>query len=197
MRVKLLTLTDALKLEYAKPKRHTVSSTDGRYCSVNVVCMSSVLIGCFASISAVSTAHEDGVLRLAIEGNIAAGKSTFLQILAKELNFLVVPEPLSKWQSVNADTESFSFSQKSGGNLLEMFYSDAKRWAYTFQSYAFLSRYASTILVCGTSTQYRMRAQLRPFEDFEVRWPSACARQLNPLNRVPVQEREQSGPMNL
>ena len=31
-------------------------------------------------------------------------------------------------------------SQRSGGNLLDLFYKDSKRWAYTFQSYAFLSR---------------------------------------------------------
>ncbi len=28
----------------------------------------------------------------------------------------------------------------TGGNLLDMFYRDPHRWAYTFQAYAFLSR---------------------------------------------------------
>ena len=30
--------------------------------------------------------------------------------------------------------------KKAGGNLLELFYNDPKRWSYTFQSYALLSR---------------------------------------------------------
>lgn len=37
--------------------------------------------------------------RLAIEGNIGAGKSTLLSLLAQSVDFLVVPEPLSKWQA--------------------------------------------------------------------------------------------------
>ena len=39
--------------------------------------------------------------------------------------------------------ESFTNSQKSGGNLLGLFYQDSERWAYTFQTYAFLSRMKS------------------------------------------------------
>ena len=38
------------------------------------------------------------------------------------------------------DTEELTMSQKSGGNLLQMFYDDISRWSYTFQSYALLSR---------------------------------------------------------
>ena len=36
--------------------------------------------------------------RIAIEGNIGAGKSTLLSLLARSVDFLVVPEPLNKWQ---------------------------------------------------------------------------------------------------
>ena len=74
-------------------------------------------------------------LRIAMEGNIAAGKSTLLRLLEDELDYIAVPEPLSKWQEVGADG-----SKPSGGNLLELFYKDPKRWGYTFQTYAFLSR---------------------------------------------------------
>ena len=38
-------------------------------------------------------------------------------------------EPVDQWQRVAA-----------GENLLERFYKDTKRWAYTFQSYAFITR---------------------------------------------------------
>lgn len=64
-----------------------------------------------------------------IEGNIGAGKTTFLRIMQKYLNVQVVFEPLDKWQSVGG-TE----------NLLQKFYEDTSRWAYTFQTYAFVTR---------------------------------------------------------
>ena len=37
-------------------------------------------------------------LRIALEGNIAAGKSTLLRVLEDSLDYIAVPEPLSKWQ---------------------------------------------------------------------------------------------------
>lgn len=64
-----------------------------------------------------------------VEGNIGAGKSTFLRLAQRHLNVGVVLEPHEKWQQVGAT-----------GNLLDNFYLDPKRWAYTFQSYAFITR---------------------------------------------------------
>jgi deoxyadenosine/deoxycytidine kinase len=66
---------------------------------------------------------------LVIEGNIGAGKSTLLGMLNKMLNVNIIPEPLAKWQNV-----------ESSGDLLNLFYTDTPRWAYTFQTYAFLTR---------------------------------------------------------
>lgn len=66
---------------------------------------------------------------LIVEGNIGAGKSTFLNILRDSLNVQVVYEPHEKWQNIGGTQ-----------NLLEMFYKDTQRWAYTFQSYAFVTR---------------------------------------------------------
>lgn len=64
-----------------------------------------------------------------IEGNIGAGKSTFVSKISQLLDIEPVFEPCDKWQDV-----------KGRGNILEAFYQDGKRWAYTFQSYAFISR---------------------------------------------------------
>ncbi|MBA2307109.1 deoxynucleoside kinase [Candidatus Dependentiae bacterium] len=64
----------------------------------------------------------------AVEGNIGAGKSTFLTIIRTFLNARVVMEPHEKWQNVG------------GHNLLDKFYADSSRWAYTFQMYAFITR---------------------------------------------------------
>jgi len=69
---------------------------------------------------------------LVIEGNIGAGKSTFLKIIKEKLSIDVVYEPTDKWQREGKED-----------NLLDLFYKDTKRWAYTFQSYAFISRIQS------------------------------------------------------
>jgi deoxyadenosine/deoxycytidine kinase len=71
---------------------------------------------------------------LVVEGNIGAGKSTFLRMLKDNLDLDVIFEPTDKWQKVGED-----------GNLLDLFYKDIKRWAYTFQSYAFITRVQSLI----------------------------------------------------
>lgn len=77
-------------------------------------------------------------VKLAVEGNIGAGKSTFLNIMSDgqlELQDIVeiVPEPVDEWRRV-----------KNGGdepiNLLDRFYQDPKRYAYTFQHYVLLTR---------------------------------------------------------
>lgn len=65
-----------------------------------------------------------------VEGNIGAGKSTFVKILAEYLEACPIFEPSKQWQHVPGD----------GGNLLDAFYKDIKRWAYTFQTYAFVTR---------------------------------------------------------
>lgn len=63
-----------------------------------------------------------------VEGNIGAGKSTFLRRLQDSLHVEIVYEPHHKWQNVG------------GENVLDYFYKDTQRWAYTFQTYAFVSR---------------------------------------------------------
>ncbi len=64
-----------------------------------------------------------------VDGNIGAGKSTFLRLVGEHIQIQIVPEPHEKWQRVGGDD-----------NLLHKFYSDTHRWAYTFQSYAFVTR---------------------------------------------------------
>lgn len=63
-----------------------------------------------------------------VEGNIGAGKSTFMKVVGARLNAEIVYEPHTAWQNID------------GENLLEAFYRDGNRWAYTFQTYAFLTR---------------------------------------------------------
>lgn len=75
-----------------------------------------------------STFRHSNKINLIIEGNIGAGKSTFLRLLANALDVQPVFERHDKWQDVG------------GGNLLDHFYQDTQRWGYTFQTYAFVSR---------------------------------------------------------
>ena len=51
-----------------------------------------------------------------------------LKMLRQYFNIQVVYEPHEKWQDVK------------GENLLDQFYRDGNRWAYTFQTYAFITR---------------------------------------------------------
>ncbi|XP_051793683.1 deoxynucleoside kinase [Acanthochromis polyacanthus] len=88
--------------------------------------------------------------KVSIEGNIAAGKSTFVHLLeAASDDWEVIPEPVGKWCNVQNDSDDIyqdlSSSQKSGGNLLQMLYNKPSRWSYTFQSYACLSRVRSQL----------------------------------------------------
>jgi deoxyadenosine/deoxycytidine kinase len=78
-----------------------------------------------------------------VEGNIAVGKTTFLELLSQaHPEYHIVHEPLVRWQNVSEGEEEsgLSCSQENGGNLLKLFYDDQKRWGYTFQTYACISR---------------------------------------------------------
>ncbi|KQK06098.1 hypothetical protein BRADI_2g24390v3 [Brachypodium distachyon] len=74
-------------------------------------------------------------LTFCVEGNISVGKSTFLQRIANETIELrdlveIVPEPVAKWQDVGPDHF----------NILDAFYAEPQRYAYTFQNYVFVTR---------------------------------------------------------
>jgi len=56
----------------------------------------------------------------------AAGKSTFIELIALELNASIVPEPLSDWTNLQGKGQG-----RIGANLLAEFYADPKKWAYT------------------------------------------------------------------
>lgn len=79
-------------------------------------------------------AHKSKTKLIVVEGNIGTGKSTLLNILAQNIKVNLIPEPTKKWQQVGQSE-----------NLLDLFYKDIPRWAYTFQSYAFLTRVHATI----------------------------------------------------
>lgn len=67
-----------------------------------------------------------------LDGNIGVGKSTLLKQIAQQFpEILIIQEPVDVWTALkNSD----------GQNLLELFYKDKQRYAYTFQNAAILSR---------------------------------------------------------
>lgn len=69
---------------------------------------------------------------ISLDGNIGAGKSTLLAEIRKSIpEIYVVDEPVGQWTALK---------NESGKNLLELFYEDKRRWAYSFQNCAILTR---------------------------------------------------------
>lgn len=72
-----------------------------------------------------------------VDGNIASGKSTFINMLHRRLRALgyrvtVVREPVDQWET---------------SGILQKFYDDKKRWSYTFQTEVFTSRIMENVLM--------------------------------------------------
>jgi deoxyadenosine/deoxycytidine kinase len=72
-----------------------------------------------------------------IEGNIGSGKSTFLNLLKDKLKHVngipvvFVEEPVSQWETIQSE---------DGKSMIELFYSDKKKYAFSFQIMAYISR---------------------------------------------------------
>ncbi|XP_042011231.1 uncharacterized protein LOC121759640 isoform X2 [Salvia splendens] len=90
-------------------------------------------------------------ITLCVEGNISVGKTTFLQRIANETLELrdlveIVPEPVDKWQNVGPDHF----------NILDAFYAEPERYAYTFQNYVFVTRVMQERESCGGMKPLRL-----------------------------------------
>lgn len=76
-----------------------------------------------------------------LEGNIGAGKSTFLKLITKNSpNVSISLEPLEQWHK-----------EEHGQSLLADFYKDPKRWAYTLETLTMISRVKEHV----TEQQYK------------------------------------------
>lgn len=74
---------------------------------------------------------------ITLDGNIGAGKSTLLDALKKQLpHVTVIPEPVGEW---------LQMKNEHGESLLSLFYKDTRRWCYTFQNCAILTRLMHTL----------------------------------------------------
>jgi len=83
------------------------------------------------------------MLVISLDGNIGAGKSTLLEAIRIAMpDVEVVVEPVGEWTRLK---------DASGKSLLELFYEDKRRWAYTFQNCAILTRLRSLKAVLATT----------------------------------------------
>ena len=65
-----------------------------------------------------------------VEGNIGAGKSTFLRLIEQSLpQVSIAYEPMDRWDK-----------KESGQSLLAKFYEDPKRWTFSMETFAMVCR---------------------------------------------------------
>jgi len=84
----------------------------------------------------------DTPIIITLDGNIGAGKSTLLAAIAAAIpEVTVVAEPVGTW---------LTLKNAAGKSLLELFYEDTERWAYTFQNCAILTRLLETQKILRT-----------------------------------------------
>ncbi len=70
---------------------------------------------------------------ISIEGNIGAGKTTLLKRLReRHPEWIFIDEPVDTWSNLK---------NGNGESILEIFYKDRRRWSYTFQNCALLTRF--------------------------------------------------------
>ena len=75
----------------------------------------------------------------ALEGNIGAGKTTVLKIIGKHFKDVeFVEEPVKQWQNLG------------GMNLLDAFYTDPKRWGFSFEFFSMLTKLKALLKAANT-----------------------------------------------
>ena len=102
------------------------------------------------SSSGASNSSRSRPYTVIVEGNIGAGKTTFLQPFKKHENIVqVVTEPVDKWRNLQ------------GHNLLQKMYDDPKRWSFELQSYIQLTMAQEHMKPCHVPIKMMERSLLR------------------------------------
>lgn len=69
-----------------------------------------------------------------LEGNIGSGKSTLIRLMMQtKAQFIYMLEPVDEWNNI---------VDKTGENILTKFYRDQKKYSFSFQMMAYISRLA-------------------------------------------------------
>lgn len=76
--------------------------------------------------------NKKNIIVITLDGNIGVGKSTFLKYVSQQIPEVeIVLEPVGVWENLKCENDK---------SLLTHFYEDSKRWGYTFQNCAILTR---------------------------------------------------------
>ena len=100
-----------------------------------------------------------------IEGNIGSGKSTLVKILSEKLHHVAhipviyVQEPVSEWDNIK---------DRNGKTILEKFYADQHKYAFSFQMMAYISRLALLKRVIKENPNAILITERSVFTDKEV-----------------------------
>ena len=100
-----------------------------------------------------------------VEGNIGSGKSTLVRILEKELKsinsipILYVQEPVDEWSTIK---------DKHGETILEKFYNDQYKYAFSFQMMAYISRLSRVKQIIRDNPNAIIICERSVFTDKEV-----------------------------
>ena len=100
-----------------------------------------------------------------IEGNIGSGKSTLVRILEKEIKcinsipIIYVQEPVDEWNTIK---------DKNGETILEKFYSNQHKYAFSFQMMAYISRLSLVKRIIRNNPNAIIICERSVFTDKEV-----------------------------
>jgi len=100
-----------------------------------------------------------------IEGNIGSGKSTLVKVLSEKLHHIdnkpviYVQEPVSEWDNIK---------DHNGKTILEKFYADQSKYAFSFQMMAYISRLALLKRVIKKNPNAILITERSVFTDKEV-----------------------------
>ena len=83
---------------------------------------------------------SSGPIIISVDGNIGSGKSTIVEYLKnniykvnhKKLKIYFLEEPVNVWESI--------IDKNDGKNIIEKFYENNEKYAFTFQMIAYISR---------------------------------------------------------
>ena len=88
-------------------------------------------------------------LIISIEGNIGSGKSSFLAYLKERFGqnerIVFLKEPVDEWESI---------VDEQGKSMLQKFYEDPKRYSFSFQMMAYISRLSIMLKAIQTKAKY-------------------------------------------
>lgn len=98
--------------------------------------------------------HNHSPKTIIVEGNIGAGKTTFLKPFMNQPNIEVVPEPVEKWRNMK------------GHNLLDLFYQNPQRNSMLLQTYVQLTMVQNHTKSCSKPLRIMERSLLRHLYTF-------------------------------